>query len=306
MNAFNRQYNKFIKGLKNDLIVSQSNLVNMKQINVITEDVFKDEEFLKLFEYVMNFERDMIIMRPFEIAEYFPLKSKIRKGLCKRFFKKYLYISILKDLSTKEIIKHLKFWTKLDEDNDELKSTLNEILDSFATSDAIFYIFENDDKGLMFILRDECEISDFRHEFIHYWHWAKNEESDIIINSTTLLKNNELLKKFIDMFQIPFDVIDYFCGLEEYEPLMNDAISELKDLKNRNFNELSQNEYHNLILNSFFYKWKKDTKFTYLEKLKNSQFFNFIMNSHYLQYIVFCVLIDYNMLNIKNHICSVI
>lgn len=303
---FNDLYSEFLHSHSNEIVITENDLINRKlEDQIIVESVFKDKDFVKLFEYVNNLNENNFILNPKKIADYFPIKSKIRRTLLKPFFNKLLYVSIVNENSIDGIEDAVHFWTNLNDENAEFREFVADIYNLFGNADALFY--ELNEKGVMFLRRDKFSLGDFKHEFIHYYNWTLKNNQNIEVDQDWLFEIYEnKLKAFMTMFELDESDIEYFSDFDEFETLLNDAIVALLKIKKEKFNEMSSANYADLVFNDFFYNKKKTTFEQYLDKLKESEFIDEINENLSLKFIIFNVIINYNVNRIKMHIFSIL
>ena len=303
--SFNNFYKDFLKDYDNELVISENDLTKMMLDNsIIVEDIFRTDEFIGIFNFILNSKEKDFIFSPREISEYFPVKSKIRKKLLKPYFNRPLYVSIIDENSIDEIENSINYWTNLNEDNEEFCKIVSEVYNSFSDASALFYTVE-DEKGVLFLRKDDLDIEDFKHEFIHYYKWVLKDDSNLEIDEDDIFKKyGKRLSKFMEIFDLQEDDIEYFCELDEFETLLNDAIASLLKIKVEQYPEMSKNLFCDLVFSTFFYNKKIKTVAQYFDKLLDSKLINDIKNINSLQFIIFNVLIGYNINRMKSHIFS--
>jgi len=305
LNRFNDFYREFLKHHSNELVILENDLSKMKlDDSIIMEDIFKLDEFVKLLDFIRSSEEDNMILNPREMADYFPVKSKIRRKLLKPYFDKPLYVSLIDENSIDNIENAVSFWTNLNEDNEEFRRFVADVYNSFSDATALFYMSDSE-KGIMFLKKDEFSIEDLRHEFIHYYRWALKDDTNEEIDVDDLYKKYRIqLAEMEESFDCTEDDFEYFCIFDEFETLLNDAVDSLLEIRDSMFSDLSHSEYADLVFRTFFYDKKKMNSIGYLDKLLQSSFLNEIKNRISLKFIVFNVVIGYNVNRMKTHIFS--
>ena len=195
----------------------------MNKKSLICEDVFKLNIFEKFYDKIKNTNQIIECFNTEDLKDYFPIKSKIFKALCKNknlnFYKLYVikidYENFKFDNFLKNIIKNNKI------QNTYQKNHLLDIFKMMKNDKALFtYNKQNKEFGIIWINENNFSLDDIKHEFIHYYEWIKN-------NYLKYNKKEESLKfensdYFLKIFNVNEDIFDYIFDRNEYQTLLNE------------------------------------------------------------------------------------
>ena len=190
----------FIEGCDNfkpGLILKDLNNIIVEN-SIIYETVYDDD----LFQNLYNDIDKIYELSPHQLAEYFPIKSNFYKKLkiinnsfkhlyfYKCNFKTSNFYQILKTLSAEKINDKM-----LNEKAEEIKNKVSENAEG-----AFVWFKENNYFGILFInTLKNLGIKTPKHEFIHYFEWAKGNISDDYVGDEEFYKEDiKLIQKYIN------------------------------------------------------------------------------------------------------------
>lgn len=272
---------------------------------LISEDVFKDDDFFNLFNFLKTLDADNVTLSPKKLAEFFPVSSKVRKTLLKKTFKSNLYVAIVDPESFEDISKHIKSYLKTASKAEMNRMTLS-ILNAFE-DEASAAFFTNNDKGMMFLRKGDFNLGDLKHEFMHFCRWATYDETEEVLDVNSLPeKRSKALDKFIVMFDVDEYTVDYFCQQNEFETILNNGIDSVKQMKAELFADMDEKAFRDYVMKTLFFDEKRSDPGKYLDALEDSKIFDFIMSHNSLKFIVFNVVVGNKVQSIKTHLFSMI
>ena len=316
-------FNEFIApSLRNQVLFRKPTFdevyeMSMNKKSLICEDVFKLNIFEKFYDKIKNTNQIIECFDTEDLKDYFPIKSKIFKALCKNknlnFYKLYVIKIDYENFKFENFLKNIIKSNKIQ--NTYQKNHLLDIFKMMKNDKALFtYNKQNKEFGIIWINENNFSLDDIKHEFIHYYEWIKN-------NYLKYNKKEESLKfensdYFLKIFNVNEDIFDYIFDRNEYQTLLNEFLDILNKIKNKFFSNLSEYEFAKMIDYDLF---KHDLKFKntiiniqsndnsnieYLNKLKNLQYFKDLFENESFGplMIVGYNCLNYKIINIKNHV----
>jgi len=274
--------------------------------SIIFETVYDNSLFQNLYDNLDNiYEKS-----PHELAQYFPIKSDIYKKLNKvNDTYKHLYFYKCNFLSTNfyQILKELSNG-KINEKI--LQKTVTEIENKVSkNTEGVFIWFKgNEYFGIMLLnTLKTLGIKTLKHEFIHYFEWAKgNISPDYVGDENVYEKEISLIQKYLNS-NFTIKNFEYITNEKEFETLLNDFLDLLVKIKSKYFNNLTNYETakkfcSELILKNSIISSEIQSKEEYLINLTNLIYFNDLKNKTSFLMIIFYILIQYRIETIKHHI----
>lgn len=281
----------------NDIIIESSIIYETVYDDILFKDLYNDMN--KIYE-----------KSPHELAQYFPIKSEFYKKLNK-INDSYKHLYFYKcDFESSNFYKILKELSDGQIDDDILIEKANDIQNKVSknTEGAFIWFKENDYFGIMFLnTLKNLGIKTLKHEFLHYFNWAKgNVSNDLIGNSNTYYRDIVLIQKYLNS-NFGDKNFNYITNNKEFETLLNDFLNILINIKEKYFKELPNYDVarkfcNDLILKNSSLSSNIISKKDYLKNISKLDYFNDLKNKTSFLMIIFYILIQYRLEIIKHHI----
>lgn len=278
-------------------------IINEEKNNIINESVFKTEIFKNLFNDLKNENKLIKCFHTEMLKDYFPIKSKIFKILSKNKNRNnYKLYIIYGDFSNFENVKNvLNEICNFKVENKDI----NLIYGDIKNSSGLFTpLNKSIEFGILWLYKNKSTINDFKHEFIHYLEWidgiyGKNIKIDLNEDEEYFENQN----KFLKLFHLDEEDLEYIFDKYEYQTLLNNFLDLLEEIKQKHFLNLTGYEFAKRIC---FNLKKIGSNDEYLDKIKNLSYLNEYLNSNEVNYplamVIGYICMDYKVMNIKNHI----
>jgi hypothetical protein len=283
--TFNEVYQSIISGLDK---------------NVITESVYKTEIFQELFNNITNAGKQIQLFTTEKLKEYFPIKSKVFKILCKnRNQNNYKLYVICDTYNSKEQVKNVLMNVCADDKFDEEDVEL--IYYKLKHAFAMFSMLKNSKEFGILWLKPTNKIYEFAHEFVHYLEFINGfYGNDINVNFNDNVKLFENEDEFKSIFNLSPEDLHYIFSKEEYQTLLNDFLINLQRLKQKYF--VNQTDFQFARYISYHLFRDNESIIDYLNKIKNFDYFNELNTEYDFAMIVGYNCLNFKIMNIKNHI----
>jgi len=302
----NRKYFNIFK-IKNQIMYEKPTfdeiyqmIIHRENKNIINESVFKLSLFEQLFNYIKNLGK-ITCFTTDRLLDFFPINSKVFKILNHNKNLNNYKLYIFKDnFSTKDDIKNILEQTCGDEFN-ITEDVLNLIYEDLNSSYAMFTGLEDrKDFGIIWLYKDNFNIDDIQHEFIHYLEWM-DKEYGRKINIDGLYFDEQ--ETFQLMFLITNNDFEYIFDKSEYQTLLNNFLNQLENLKDKYFKELSDYRFARYIVFNIL-RDKNESVKQYLNKVQSFKYFKELLlcSTFGFEMVVGYNCLNYKITNIKNHI----